>query len=172
MCFALDTQFLEILPVYPLKSPNLFNFREGHQKWRGRQQGGCFFRQGGANRQRYATGTLSSHLLYEYLLFYRGFHRLFFFFFFFFGATPTDCTRDEAATLNCRGFCWSPAGCTFGLFRSPPAGNIWEILVESGAPLLRLTTLVPKEDTDYVSLTPRCRVCRLCRVMLTYEIPL
>ena len=38
--------FLEILPAYSLKSPNLFNFREGHQKGRGRQQGGAFFGRG------------------------------------------------------------------------------------------------------------------------------
>ena len=30
--------FLEILLAYPLKSPNLFNFREGRQKGSGRQQ--------------------------------------------------------------------------------------------------------------------------------------
>ena len=34
--------FLEILLAYPLKSSNLFNFREGHQKGRGLQQGGTF----------------------------------------------------------------------------------------------------------------------------------
>ena len=38
--------FLEILPAYSLKPPNLFNFREGHQKGRGRQQGGAFFGRG------------------------------------------------------------------------------------------------------------------------------
>ena len=32
--------------MYSLKSPNLFNFREGHQKGRRRQQGGAFFGRG------------------------------------------------------------------------------------------------------------------------------
>ena len=33
------THFLEILPAYPLKSCNLFNFREGRQQGEERQQG-------------------------------------------------------------------------------------------------------------------------------------
>ena len=37
--FALETHFLEILPAYPLKSCNLFNFREGRQQGEERQQG-------------------------------------------------------------------------------------------------------------------------------------
>ena len=51
--FALEIHFfLENLPAYPLKPPNLFNFREGRQKGRGRS---FFCGGGGGNRQRYAT---------------------------------------------------------------------------------------------------------------------
>ena len=42
--------------MYPLKSSNLYNFREGCQKERERQQGGAFSA-GGTNRQNYTTGA-------------------------------------------------------------------------------------------------------------------
>ena len=62
--------FLEILPAYSLKSPNLFNFREGNQKGRGANRGALFSAGGRQQETLRHCPVVNSVLLYVVMRYY------------------------------------------------------------------------------------------------------
>ena len=71
--------------------------------------------------------------------------KILFFFLFFFGAAPTDCTQDltPGQQLSIGSVLLGSSWLHDGSLNRPPAdGNV--VPAETGAPLRRLTTIIPR----------------------------